>query len=565
MKPVIKHTALSVCLALTLGSCNDFFEILPLNEIVLENYYTEEGDITSVINACYAGLESEDCLLRMAAWGEFRSDNVSVGASAPEDETQLLKENILPTSKFTDWSSFYTVINRCNTVIHYAPVVQQKDPNYTYSELKANIAEVKALRALCYFYLIRTFKDVPFLLEPSLDDDQEYFVGVTPFETILDTLILDLENVKDEAIKRYATPSDNTSKITRYSIYALLADMYLWKGDYQKCVEYCQTIMDYKYELYEEEFDLRGNNTNIKLYKGYPLISENMGGSYAYSGEAYTAIFGEKNSFESIFELHFERNQPISNTLVSRYYGSSSSTSGYVSATPFLVESVATGANKIFRNTDCRYIESIRTQTSSGMYPILKYVASSISFTTPTASMTTTPGISYSTSSTNYSNWIVYRLSDIMLMKAEALLQLSKIDTTSSRNSNLRTSFNLVQAVFNRANNLTDISADTLKFATYATSILALEDLVLAERQRELLFEGKRWFDLMRMARQRGNNTDLIVNVIKKQKANTMAIQTKLADVNRLYFPYSETELKKNPLMTQNPAYLTDQSTSLTD
>lgn len=561
----MKHTAISLFLAFALSSCSDYFDMLPLNEVVLENYYTEEADITSVIISCYAGLENTNCITRMAVWGEFRSDNIVAGAGTPDEETQLLKENILPTNKFTDWSAFYTVINRCNTVIHYAPIVQQKDPNYTYSEMKANLAEVKAIRALCYFYLIRTFRDVPFVLEPSLDDSQNYRVPATSFDTILDFLILDLEVVKDDAIRRYARESDNTSRITRYGIYALLADMYLWKGDYQKCVEYCDVVMKHKYDLYLESIAKYGNNTPIKLYKGYPLLSENLGGSSANSGMAYTAIFGTKNSFESIFELHFVDNQPVSNEFVTRYYGSSSSTTGYVSATPFLAEAVSTGANKLFTNKDCRVHESVRTQTSNGLYPILKYVATSISFPTQTSGAASAPALDLNISSTSYANWIVYRLTDIMLMKAEANLQLAAADTGLNRSSKMREAFTLVQATYNRANNLTDASSDSLRFTDYSGSINSLADLVMLERQRELLFEGKRWFDLVRNFRRTGSYDGLITLVLRKQKANTSAIQAKLSDVNRLYFPYNETELKRNPLLQQNPAYKTDETTTISD
>ena len=39
-------------LASSLTACDDFLNIVPLNDIVLENYWTEENDVTSVVNAC---------------------------------------------------------------------------------------------------------------------------------------------------------------------------------------------------------------------------------------------------------------------------------------------------------------------------------------------------------------------------------------------------------------------------------------------------------------------------------------------------------------------------------
>jgi starch-binding outer membrane protein, SusD/RagB family len=581
MKKIFKYTVLSVGIVFGLSSCDDFFNILPLNEIVSESYFTEENDISRVVNSCYAGLEAPAgtnngvpaaTINLLAAWGEMRSDNIKVGSDASTDETQILKENILPTTKYSNWLPIYTVINRCNTVLYYAPLVNEIDPNYTISEMKANIAEVKAIRALCYFYLIRTFRDVPFVTEPSIDDAQNYRIAVTPFNDILNYLINDLDTVKEDAVRRYADEVNNTSRFTRYSIYALLADMELWKQDYVKCVEYCDKVISFKKQLYLEDVALNGDNTNLTLFKGIPLISEHLTSS-TRCGISASKIFGEGNSFESIFELNFVQNQLVENSFIPLYYGYGSGTRiGRFSVSPFLIEYVATGANRIFKNTDCRYLESMGTGTSaSTQYPITKYTRTYISFEAPLASSSTSPSVSYSTRSGNYANWIIYRLTDIMLMKAEAEIEIGKslvndsVAPATTLKPYLQSAFTLVSAVYNRANNKTLLSTDTLKYSDYGTSATAMQDLVQLERQRELLFEGKRWFDLVRRARREGRNDNLIINAIKKQTSNTGAIQIKLASTDGLYFPYSESELQNNPLLKQNPAYDTDITSTKTE
>jgi hypothetical protein len=452
--------------------------------------------------------------------------------------------------------------------MYYAPLVNEKDPNYTDSEMNANIAEAKAIRALCYFYLIRAFRDVPLVTEPSIDDSQDFAVPATKFDDVLSFLIEDLEGVKDYAVRKYADKKDNTSKFTRYSIYALLADMCLWKGDYDKCLQYCDLVIDYKKQQYLEEFALMGNNIDIELYKGYPLISQRVGGS-TKSGNTSTKIFGTGNSFESIFELNFETNQTVSNGFISQYYGSSSNTVGYFSATAFLAENVATGSNKLFKNTDCRALEFM--EKSSTLFGISKYTRTSVSFDTPLASSTTAPAVTASRRPNGYSNWIIYRFTDVMLMKAEAQIQRGKSNLNDSVNVSetmkpyMRSAFNLVSAVYNRANNLTNISTDTLKYNDYASTVSTMENLILNERQRELMFEGKRWFDLVRMAKREGNNENLINHVINKHKSNTSAIRIRLKTIDGLYFPYSESELKLNKYLKQNPVYITDESTTLSE
>ena len=178
------------CLAATTTSCSDFLDILPMNDVVLENYWTEKGDVTSVMNSCYETLEHSDAMVRMIVWGELRSDNVRMGASVPNDINEILKENLLPSNPYCNWSKIYECINRCNTVCHYAPKVQAIDPNYTEDEMRANVAEATMLRALSYFYLIRAFRDVPYTTVPSIDDTQTYVIPATPFNTVLDSLIL---------------------------------------------------------------------------------------------------------------------------------------------------------------------------------------------------------------------------------------------------------------------------------------------------------------------------------------------------------------------------------------
>ena len=558
----IKTIGLACLVGLSITSCNDFLDILPLNEIVLENYWTEKADVENAVNGCYDALVSYDCISRMAIWGELRSDNIVPGMATQETESQMLKGNLLPSNTYTDWTCFYQVINRCNTVMYYAPIVQSKDPNYTLSELKANIAEVTAIRNLCYLYLIRTFRDVPYVKVPSIDDNQVYQIKASTFNEILTDIIADLELVKDDAVNKYADVTSNTGRITRNGIYSILAEMYLWKQDYDNCIKYCDMVIDSKIKTYGIEKNKA--KSKLKLYGKYPLISELVSGSF--SGNAYTEIFGTGHSFESIFELDFSENQSTSNSFISSYYGSSSNSVGYLGAAEFLFKDVAAGSNELFKRTDCRYLESM--EDVGGVYAIDKYARLSVSFNN-TTSGTNVPQVTASRRSTNYANWILYRLTDIMLMKAEAEVEkVGDVDvnaTSPEFKTRYRTAFNLVSAVYNRANNITVGRSDTLIYSTFATSRKSMEELVLKERQREFVFEGKRWFDLVRMAQRDGNNTRLINFAVKKYSENQSAIRKKMNSQNSLYFPYNKDELKANPKLVQNPAYNTETASSITD
>ena len=248
---------------LTLSGCSDFLELEPLDVIVLEKFWNEEGDVEDIVKGCYSAMQEQVVIDRMMAWGEFRSDNIAGGTNVDNDInlSNIFKENINASNAYTSWGEFYDIINRCNTVLYYAPRVAEKDPYYTESELNATRAEVTAIRELMYFYLIRAFHNVPYTTQPYLDDTQNMDQPALPFNDVLDSLILNLESVKDYAVKKY--PVTKTSyqrgRITREAIHAMLSEMYLWKGDYQKAVQYADLVIQNKLDEFEERtFDVDG-------------------------------------------------------------------------------------------------------------------------------------------------------------------------------------------------------------------------------------------------------------------------------------------------------------------
>ena len=561
MKKTINNIIIALGASFGLTSCSDFLDILPLNDVVLENYWTEKSDVTSNVNGCYEALEINECINRLGLWGEIRSENMRLGTNVPNEVNEILKENILPSNPYCSWAAIYDVLNPCNTVCHYAPGVQAIDPNYTEDEMKSDMAQASAIRALCYFYLIRTFRDVPYSKEPSIDDAQRYIIPASSFETVLDTCIADLEKVKDDAVRRYYADDSNnayrnSSRITRQAIYALLADMYLWKGDYDKCIHYCDLVLDFKRNQYDEMVIRNGAPTDIALFGDIPMILDKPVGT-TQCGNSYNSIFGSGNSFESIFEIYFRTNTTRLNTWVGRFYvDGANSNNGYLSAPDFLRKDVAVGNHTIFKKTDCRAYSSVGVDGSR--YFISKYVYQNVSFKNQNITSEKDLGLMTSKGTPTVSNWIFYRLSDVILMKAEAEIERGAED-------GYKKAFALINTVNKRANDVTNTSrSDTLKMEDYVSSKESMEELLLAERHREFLYEGKRWFDLVRFARRDGNNDRLITLATRKYIENVNAIKIKLANPNIIYFPYSKSELKANPLLKQNPAYMAGEDSELT-
>ena len=556
-------------MALSATSCGDFLEIEAQNEITLEKFWNEKADVDAVVAGCYSRLQDGDIVRRMMVWGEFRSDNVGIGdgtlISQDLNLEKVLNENIDASNSYTSWDGFYNVINRCNTVLLYAPEVAAKDPAFTQAELDATIAEVTALRDLCYFYLIRTFRDVPLMTEAIIDDDQPITVPATSFDDVLDFLINDLEGVKNKAIKKYPTTKQyyQRGRITQDAIKAMLCDMYLWKGDYQKCVQYADEIIESKKN--DETNDRTGSSVlvsaadNAKRLNGYPIITDVLFNSYY--GNAYAEIFGSGNSSESIFELVFMKNSGtsmLSNEAVNVFYGYGSK--GSVAPSAVLTEPKTSPYTNKY---DARGYENLSVSSER----IVKYVNQTVRVYA--ADRNNEPTITYGapfTRDLNKSNWVIYRLSDIMLMKAEALAELTQDgtdDATKTYNKPyIDEAFSLVSAI-NKRSLAESPMVDTLQPGSYATKE-AITKLVMEERHRELMFEGKRYFDLVRLARRQGDSNELATTVSPKQSSGSGYVRNKLSKMDAIFWPYNLDELKVNPNLKQNPAFGSGENQSYT-
>ena len=544
-------------MALGLGSCSDFLEIEPLNDIVLDKFWNEENDVENIVAGCYSGMQNRILIERMIVWGELRSDHL-IGGTGVQDNINIqniLKENITANNVYTSWGEFYDIINRCNTVLHYSPLVAERDPNYTETELMATRAEVSAIRDLCYFYLIRTFRDVPYSTQPFLDELQQMAMPATKFDAVLDSLITDLENVKSYAVKTYPVSKTNyqCGRITQDAIHAMLAEMYLWKKDYANSVKYADMVIDAKTQRFQDEIDnAGGNSSSYKMFEGYPLIYDSYTTGNLY-GNAYETIFGSGASRESILELIFaDDNTRLANHGLSFLYGNQKTSPGIVKPADFITTDVSDASYKVFCDKyDTRNYENLYKMSAS-QYGVAKYVCKSGMVSISSTEITSSASPSYPEEYC-HANWILYRLTDVMLLKAEALVQMVDGDAkTEANDSLLRAAYDIVSVINKRSNCATTYMPIT--YANYSTKS-QMENLVFEERARELMFEGKRWYDLVRRSLRDGNTSYLVQQVTRKGSGNASVVQAKLAKMDAIFWPYNLDELKVNPYLVQNPAF----------
>jgi hypothetical protein len=264
------------------------------------------------------------------------------------------------------------------------------------------------------------------------------------------------------------------------------------------------------------------------------------------------------------------------NSTICQYYYlyNKNAAHGYCYATPIFSN---TGQEKVYSTEmDYRYWQNTydvgNTQLTN--FDVRKMVSQSSQIVNPLSSPVAWKRSSENREYSDYAqNWIVYRLSDIMLMEAEALVALSQSDDDPQ----LQQAFLLVKEVNSRS---LAQKSNALNQANYP-SVASMELLVLQERQRELCFEGKRWFDLMRYNYRHitpadpnktlaelndegvsfPRNDDTMLNLMARKyeiTGNGAGVIAKMRTEPTLYWPINKNEMKVNANLRQNPAYGND-------
>jgi hypothetical protein len=366
----IKQFVGALLILFTLGSCNDWLTVAPENALIKEKFWTKTEDVNAALASTYDAFR--DVALESFVWGELRADVIKFGSDASvADYKKIAESNISISNGKIDWGKYYKTINYANTLIHFSNNVLELDKSFT-PEMKAVVdAEALFLRSLSYFYLVRLWKDVPLVTEPSISDTGNIFIKQSKEHEVINQIIIDLHEAKDKIgpVTNLDRPEYFKGRANRYSIMALLADVYLWNEQYQECINYCDSIEN------SGLYSLEPNATWFNLY--------NPGNSMA----------------ESIFEIQFDdqfdnQDNPI--------YGSMVPVAGSVKFTlnPTILTSV-------FSKDDPRLIGK------NG--PVWKYLGQSYT------------GTVKRNNTQRDANFIYYRYADIMLMKAEALTELDRI------------------------------------------------------------------------------------------------------------------------------------------
>lgn len=534
-----------LCAIITMGACSDWLDLKPYDGVTEADYWKTKEDVFGALNGIYLTLMNENMINKMFYWGELRGDLVTGSTQAGADALNVIRGEISPENKIVQWDIFYTAINYCNKLIEFAPLALENDYSFDSGLCRQYQAEATAIRCLLYFYLVRSFYDVPFITVATNNDQQDFNVPQTAGNVILDHLVSHLEEILDELPMNLGSIDDNKGRMTRYGALALLADIHLWKGDFAQTVFYCNQVIAGPYSLISPgENDYTINPVFSPDNPDEPIDTAFVMGS-AYKERLFDQLYAQGNSVESIFEIQFPLTHPsLADPFFKLFQGTST--------VPPMVPKQDNLMENVFPTYEfAQYVSGVRDIRSEGLaYKsnyIWKWVGTSFS-----GDVRRTQRL--------YPNWIVYRLPDVLLMKAEAMNQLYW-----DNQARLKEAYDLVMQVRRRNNAVDSESVQEITKNEIGETVSvyinaeALEQLILDERAREFIGEGKRWYDVLRFALRDnpsgGSKYLMSLAVTGAPPEKAMGMIEKYKSRWFLFWPIHNDEMEINKNLRQNQFY----------
>ena len=472
MKKIVYYSFL--CSFWGLVSCSDL-DLTPLAQGSNENWYSDEKEITMALNDLYRHdfwpLMNEQWTDNEICRDQLKDFTAATITGQTADVTNI-------------WANQYKAIARANTVLMNLDKISN---DVLMPEKKDQIrGEALYFRACRYADLTSLFGDVPYVTE-IIDINEAFSIGRTPKAEIITSTYADF----DEAANLLPINTGTIQRVTKGAALAMKARYALYNGDWQVVVDATKAVMDLGcYELYpnyEELFLQTTHNTsesifslprsvvdNIGVIQGIWYTTRNPGGWAGYVPSwdllaSYTCTDGLPIDESPLFDPHdpFKNRDPRCN----------------MSIVPF--------NSQFLGFTYAPHPDSLKVfNANTGiMQPNVdnRAVAQYASFN----ALVWKKGID-KTWLENAGNvapdrWII-RFADILLMYAEAKIELNQIDESV---------LNAINQVRARAYGV-DASAVNKYPAVTETNQSKLRTILRTERRVEFAKEGLRYMDLMR-------------------------------------------------------------------
>lgn len=446
-------------------SCKKFLDQQPVSSASDETTWASDADANSSVAGCYSLIRSAlNAAVSFYSYGDLPTDEFD---NATDGDFQNIRQMIWnisvvadytydPKLKLRVYTPFYTAIAQSNRCLYFinnmsTSLFTGDDDAAKTARKNKYLGEAYFTRAFNYFYMARVWGDVPLVTDYQTDLSTNTAIARSAQSQVLALCVSDLNKAKQYLDWKDESSSDKVVRGDKGSVFALLAHVYAWKGDYDSCRMACDSVIS--------------------------------SGSYSLvSGSSYKTIYSGQSS-EGIFEIAQNTSSEAQNAL-----SYSASIANYILTTPYLPTITVPGwqvsnstlLNNLYTDTanDLRYKNTFLPIVSGSNTYYINNKYSNIQ--------------TISSSGTSYylllNNMIIFRLADIMLLKAEALVGQKSPDPSAA--------LAIVNQVRSRAG-LGGLSGLTGNDALNA---------VTSERGRELFLEGSRYYDLIRNERITGES-----------------------------------------------------------
>jgi starch-binding outer membrane protein, SusD/RagB family len=526
-----------VFLAISLSSCKKMLDPNPRDVVLEEDFPKDFWDADFMIRGAYQAFQP--ILEYKFIQGELRADWVKPGPGANQDMLELFNHNVSDRNKYTDWKPYYDMINRANYVIENVPHVPLDANFFSEYEKGLFLGEARFIRSWAYFNLVMNFNRVPLVLTAVDDISKIPYLGAVSEDEVLNFVEKDLDTAfqltSNGAISVPNTfgvgkrISEETWRLraTKRTVCVLQAEVDLWRNKYDSAAAACNRYTT-----------VGGGGTPggtwFNMFWG-------AGNTNLFGGEIFFVVYDYLGR-EVQPMMQFTSNDPASG---GQYMvaPSDSAIKTYHSKWPVISNPINT-AQDDRRGFGQSFVGSAPYYNRVNSDPVIwKYLGTGI-VTPGTANVVPAVRAPYASDA----RWSPIRMADIYLLWAEALNKLGDKATAITR-------INTVRAA---AGNTGAGGMPNVTEVTTSTTTDSLESYILKERGLEFGFEGKRWFDLLRIARRRqaeqggtAGRDFLLKYIFKRIPASDQvtrdAIRTRLTDSKNWYLPYNAEEKRLNP------------------
>lgn len=245
----MKHNLLKVlgltAAVLAFSSCEDFLHRPSEDSFTVGDYYQNDAQLEQGVNYLYSAPWYD--IIRFFIYdSETMCGNVYMGQSAYSTLTANGTDADLKSMSYALWS----VNAHCNTVINN---IINSDGNVSQAKKEQCIGEALTWKAMAYFFLVRTFGDVPIIHDNTevIKDASYNEVSKVRKQDVYEYVIMTLEKALEFLPKNAYIGAYN--RIDYYAAEGLLAKVYLAKSgvegslnmeDLQKAAEYAKDVIE---------------------------------------------------------------------------------------------------------------------------------------------------------------------------------------------------------------------------------------------------------------------------------------------------------------------------------